>query len=179
MAKLDKATLPVWWYLILAVTGVVGLVLLFTDVAAPAWLIKVTAKVRPDKWPTFVAIYLLSIVFSHFAVFCSLLLTRWLFVLTSPTSGRRNLWPPALLGVLESILYPTAFIIGHTDFIGLWLLLKVAGQWPRWTREIKATDDVDAPDEGRRRYYQFLIGNALNVILAAASYAIIKILVLA
>lgn len=172
--------LPSWWYLALAATLVVGLVLLLKNPPAPIWLTKVTDKVRPDRWFMFLAIYLLSIVFSHFVVFFSLVLTKWLFVLTSPMSRRRNLWPPALLGVLESVLFPTALIVGQTDFIGLWLLLKVAGQWPRWTRydSTAPNDNQDTVDEGRRRYYQFLIGNALNVVLAAASYAVMKVMVL-
>ncbi len=63
---------------------------------------------------------------------------------------RRNLWPPALLGVCEAVLYPTAFIVGHTDFIGLWLLLKVAGQWPRWGLESSIVKEKgqDALHEG-------------------------------
>jgi hypothetical protein len=178
MTKGEASTLPKWWYLALSVILFGGVVLFFKNPQVPFWVTKVTDRVRPDGWSMLFAIYLLSMVFSHFVVFSSLLVTKHLFVLASPTFRRRNLWPPALLGLLESVLYPTAFLIGRTDFIGLWLLLKVAGQWPRWTRETSTAEDGDAVDEGRRRYYQFLIGNALSVGLAAVSYAVMKMLVL-
>ena len=174
-----QPTLPIWWYLFLFLALAGGALLLYLNPSEPSWVDKVTPKVRKEDWSTLLAIYLLSIVLSHVAIFLALLLTRYLFVLNGPLQ-RKNLWPPALLGVCEGVLYPTAFLVGHAEFIGFWLLLKVAGQWPRWgldSSQQKRPDD-DSLHEGRRRYYQFLIGNALAVLAGVGTYASMKIWVL-
>ncbi len=179
MTRSDEPMLPIWWYLFLFLALAGGGLLLYLNPSVPDCVAKVTPKVPLDAWSTLLAIYLLSVVFSHVAIFLALLLTRYLFVLNGPLQ-RRNLWPPALLGVCEGVLYPTAFLVGHAEFIGFWLLLKVAGQWPRWgldASQEKRLDD-DALHEGRRRYYQFLIGNALAVLAGVGTYASMKIWVL-
>ena len=179
MTRSDKPTLPFWWYLFLFLALAGGALLLYLNPSVPFCVAKVTPKVRSDAWSTLLAIYLLSIVFSHVVIFWALRLTKYLFVLDGPLQ-RKNLWPPALLGVCEGILYPTALLVGHAEFIGFWLLLKVAGQWPRWglyASQEKRTDD-DTLHEGRRRYYQFLIGNALAVLAGVGTYASMKILAL-
>lgn len=179
MTRSDKPTLPIWWYLFLLLAIAGGVLLLCLNPSVPLCVTKVTRKVRSDAWSTLLAIYLLSIVVSHVAIFYALCLTKYLFVLDGPLQ-RKNLWPPALLGVCEGVLYPTALLVGHAEFIGFWLLLKVAGQWPRWgldATRVKCTDD-DILHEGRRRYYQFLIGNALAVLAGVATYVSMKILAL-
>jgi hypothetical protein len=80
---------------------------------------------------------------------------------------RHRLWPPALIGILEAAMYPSALLIGKSEFIGIWLALKVAGQWGWWTVE---DEDEERVHQGRRRYYQSLIGNGLSVICGAATY---------
>jgi hypothetical protein len=42
---------------------------------------------------------------------------------------------PQILGTLELVMYPTAFLLGQPEFIGVWLLLKVAGNWRGWEIE--------------------------------------------
>jgi hypothetical protein len=96
-----------------------------------------------------------------------------------------DLYSPAVLGVMESILYPTVLIAGHFEFIGLWVALKVAGQWIRWRgeppRALGAIDDkkrVEEMNEGRRRFNRFLVGNALAIMLAGATYGAVRAWVL-
>jgi len=53
--------------------------------------------------------------------------------------------------------------MGKPEFIGVWLVLKVAGQWKRWGGEAKvAGKDL----EGRVFYNIFLIGNGLSLAYA-------------
>jgi hypothetical protein len=75
-------------------------------------------------------------------------------------------------------MYPLAVMTDRSDFIGLWLLLKVAGQWPRWGFPTGNTPSVEDLDEGRRRYARFLIGNALTVMASFTTYVAVRAVVL-
>jgi len=57
------------------------------------------------------------------------------------------------LGLLERALYFGAFVLGAYSWIGVWLAIKVAVQWHRWSGE-------------RVIYNIFLIGRALSIIMA-------------
>ena len=59
------------------------------------------------------------------------------------------------LGVIEGLLYILSFFLGHPEFIGLWLGLKVAGNWGDWTKP---------GEEARAKFIIFLIGSALNLL---------------
>jgi hypothetical protein len=69
-------------------------------------------------------------------------------------------------------MYPTAFLLAKPPFIGIWLALKVAGQWSWWSVSHKDDEKVH---EGRRRYYQSLIGNAMSVMVGLLTYAAVLI----
>jgi len=58
-------------------------------------------------------------------------------------------------GVVERLLYTTAFLVNQPGFIAVWLALKVASQWERW----KKVDE-------RATYNVFLIGSGLSLIMA-------------
>jgi hypothetical protein len=64
--------------------------------------------------------------------------------------------PPGVLsiplGIVERILYTTSFILGAPSWVGIWLVVKVAVQWDRWTGKERATYNV------------FLIGSALSIL---------------
>jgi len=171
--------LPLWWYLFLACVLAVGIAFLACHCTLPPLVARLSSRVKPDGWCSLLGIMLLSIVLSHIVVSLSLRFTWRLFDLEGPIR-RINLWPPALVGLLESVLYPVALLTKHTDFIGLWMLLKVAGQWPRWGLEAKGQNEerVKKLDEGRRRYSNFLIGNALNLLVALVAYGFLKMFVL-
>jgi hypothetical protein len=82
---------------------------------------------------------------------------------------------PIAVGFCEAWLYPVALITGHADFIGLWLAVKVAGSWVRWSGEGKKGDELD---EARRRFNRFLIGNALSILGALIFYCVLKVFAL-
>jgi hypothetical protein len=56
------------------------------------------------------------------------------------------------LGICERVSYTAAFLLGIPTWIGVWLAIKVAAQWNRWT------------DEERATYNVFLIGNLLSIV---------------
>ena len=58
------------------------------------------------------------------------------------------------VGIVERLLYTTAFLLNQPGFVAVWLALKVASQWKRWQGEERATYNV------------FLIGSGLSLIMA-------------
>jgi hypothetical protein len=160
------------WYLFLAIVLVVGVLLLIVSGPfCPSWM---PPQVRSDGWGRLFGIIMISGVLSH--VLIAYVLRRlddW-FELVDRNPPPKNLLPPASLGLCESVLYPSAWILGHAEFIGVWLALKVVGDWPRWGTH---GEDPDALDEGRRRYTRFLIGNALMLMAGAVTYGFVNVCV--
>jgi len=82
----------------------------------------------------------------------------------SATQERRL---PVAVGVVERVLYTTSFVIDKPEFIGAWLVLKVAGSWGGWTVGYAGV-------EGRAMYQTFLIGTGISVAYGLVGAAIIK-----
>jgi hypothetical protein len=52
---------------------------------------------------------------------------------------------PRLVGIVERVLFVASLQLGKAEFIGVWLVLKVAGQWKRWSEGVKVGErEVDA-----------------------------------
>ena len=60
---------------------------------------------------------------------------------------------PTILGTLELLAYPVLMSVQAWPVIGAWLGFKTLAQWDAWK-------------QGRAQYNQFLIGNALVVMLS-------------
>jgi len=58
-----------------------------------------------------------------------------------------------VLGLVERTIYTTSTYIGRPEFVGAWLVLKVAGQWGKWSE-----------NEGRAWFNAFLIGTGISLI---------------
>ncbi len=87
---------------------------------------------------------------------------------SSKDCGKPSLvWLPISMGILDRILYTTAYIIGQEVFIGVWLAVKVARGW-------KVPEEPEARASSVVRYNVFLIGNALCVIFGVLGGMIIK-----
>ena len=106
------------------------------------------------------AIYLLGMGLSHPLIHLAL---RGFARLSKLPDHTEDYYGPALIGFIEAIAYPTAFLLEAPEFIGVWLAIKVAGGWQGWA----------VKDNGRKRFNKFLFGNALmilaGVIVAGAS----------
>lgn len=70
------------------------------------------------------------------------------------------------------MLYVVSFQVTAIEFIGVWLALKVAGQWRQWNEG--QTLDNDIKITGREIFNTFLIGNALSIIYAIVGAKIIE-----
>lgn len=59
-------------------------------------------------------------------------------------------WHPALVGIIERMLYVFCWAFEQQAFVGVWLSIKTVAGWERWRRD-------------RYVFNIFLIGNALSV----------------
>jgi hypothetical protein len=78
-----------------------------------------------------------------------------------PGTHKAVRWQPAAVGYLERALYTTAWLYGVPEFIGLWFLVRAAGQWGRWQRGFK--DATGREFSGRAVYNTFLLGAGLSL----------------
>lgn len=76
-----------------------------------------------------------------------------------------------MVGVVERVLYTASWQLGKPEFIAVWLALKVAGQWRRWTDDMCPNGPV-VP--GRTIFNVFLIGNALSIAYGSTGGLLIK-----
>jgi hypothetical protein len=105
------------------------------------------------------------------------LLTRmlWMGLGWRPNTANDELHPhlehPIMVGLLERSLYTTSWLLGKPEFIGAWLVLKVAGQWKGWTedRELNGRKVL-----GRAIFNVFLIGNGFSVAYAVVGALLIE-----
>jgi hypothetical protein len=142
----------------------------------------VSTRIRPDAWGHFLSIYICSIAAGIFIVFaimeflaCLLHLHDEKYLVSlSPDQHRANFWSPVIVGYVELTMYPLAIIWAHPEFIGAWLVIKVAGQWAGWQGTKDTTNGKHSLSISRWRYNRFIVGNALNIIAAVATYAIMK-----
>lgn len=166
-----------WWYSTLGILAVVGVFLLWFNPQLPPQVQQLSKIVRPGAWSILLGTYLIAIVLTHLLVFYSTRLVRVLLNLHGEETYA-DLWSPALVGVCESIMYPTALILGKAEFIGVWLAVKVAGQWVRWRGEAiesASPPSIEILNEGRRRFNAFLVGNALSIMASFITWAALKI----
>ena len=61
-----------------------------------------------------------------------------------------------IIGYLDRFIYITSILVGAEEFVAVWLVLKMAGEW---------NQDNDSQD--RPLYHLFLLGNGLNVVIGA------------
>jgi hypothetical protein len=172
MKQTDLQRLNSWRYALLAAIFLLGSVLLFVYPPSPLSFYSVAQRLRPNALPAFVGIFLISIAATHLIVSSSLGIMRRLLKLEEEVP--ENLLAPALVGICESIMFPTALLMGYGEFIGVWLAVKVAGQWARWGGQVPH-DDPRSANEGRRRFSRFLVGNALSIICSAATYGALSL----
>lgn len=71
-----------------------------------------------------------------------------------------NPWTAVYVGVVERILYVASLQLAAPEFIGIWLALKVAGGWKRWS-------------ERRQIFQVFLIGSGFSVLYSVVGFRMI------
>ncbi len=80
---------------------------------------------------------------------------------------RRDL--PFLIGAVERGLYVASWLVGKPEFVGVWLVLKVAGSWKAWADDRKICWTVGSTTStttviGRHLFNTFLLGTALSLL---------------
>jgi len=78
-----------------------------------------------------------------------------------------------MIGVVERVLYTTSWLVGKPEFVAVWLALKVAGQWSRWTGSDGVTNTATS---GRPIFNIFLIGNAFSIAYGLAGGVLVEML---
>ncbi len=181
MAK-AKQSLPLWlWRVILGFVALAGVYLIWANPCMPPHMARLSDRVRPEAWMLFLGIVLVSLPVAHVLISLALFCMRELFELddekdeAEKDNARKNLWPPALVGACESVMYPMALFFGKPEFIGVWLAIKVAGGWTRWNPASASDGDRKQINTGRRKYSAFLVGNALSITLACITWAALKV----
>jgi hypothetical protein len=107
----------------------------------------------------YLAVYVLAILIGQVTIgpIVRLLIRRYL----GPDREITQRGLARLIGALEQVLYISAILFGRSEFIGVWLILKVAGEWRPGAREGQPVAVGQA-----REYTIFLFGNGLAVVLA-------------
>lgn len=96
-----------------------------------------------------------------------------------PLTHRPRHWQSKALGIVERTLYVVSLQIGQPEFIGVWLVLKVAGQWRRWTEqwELDLGGGTKVTVVGREVFNVFLLGNAVSIAYAVVGTKLIEFLI--
>src|SRR5438552_10732632 len=112
-------------------------------------------------------------VFAEAILVKSLVETLWDCISPNSSSNpeiRRHPWQGDTLARIEGVLYVAFLQLGLGQLIGIWLVLKVAGQWKRWMDD--GDEKTQRPD-GRAVFNIFLIGNALSVLYSFVGFKLI------
>ncbi len=154
--------------LIFTIVVGVGLLVLFLMPSRVDWLTRIDPSIERN-WHRLFACYLLAVALSG-------------LLISYATHGMRRLggvgdgdveanltpagvWPPVVLGAIEIVLYTTTLLMGQAGFIGVWLILKVAGRWGDWQK---------SGQEARNRLRAFLVGTALSLVSAGITFGLIR-----
>lgn len=103
----------------------------------------------------------------------SLVETLWDCIAPDSSSNpqiRQSPWQGDALARIEGVLYVAFLQLGLGQLIGLWLMLKVAGQWKRWMDD---GDEKTQKPDGRSVFNIFLIGNALSMLYSFVGFKLI------
>ena len=124
--------LPTWVKATAFGLCVLGAILILLPLPAPQWIERISNRIVPSQWAVLVGAWLL------YSVFVNVIIAGIMRFLTSEFCLNEIGTPasrltPIVLGFCEAWLYPAAFVTRHADFIGLWLAVKVAGSWVRWS----------------------------------------------
>jgi len=89
----------------------------------------------------------------------------------SDTRTRPAAYLSRLVGMVERVLFVASLQLGRAEFIGIWLVLKVVGQWKRWAEGERVGDKVI---DGRSSFNLFLIGSGLSIAYSFVGAQLIR-----
>jgi hypothetical protein len=166
------------WWVLLFLIALLGAALIWCYPAALPFLARVSVRIKPDAGGRFVGIVLLSVVIGHLCIYFAM---RGIHKLFDIVKGQAiDLWPQALVGILEAVLYIIALVMARHDFIAFWVAIKTAGGWVAWSGSHEKTPLADEAtlNKARRRFYAFLIGNGFAMMAALTTFGLLKLFAL-
>lgn len=174
-AQSEWFPLGVWAYLVALLLVGIAMVWWSFFPSEVDWLHRAAPKIS-SNWHRLVAIYLFTAMGATAIIsYISHRLLHWYRIADFPRPQQRChldssvLWPPVMVGIAESVLYPTALLMGAREFIGVWLALKVIGGWGGWT---------SATPEARNRVQRFLFNSSLSLAFGVLTYGLVKAFVM-
>lgn len=87
-------------------------------------------------------------------------------------------WQPVVTGIIERILFVTAFLNNFVELVGFWLVIKVASEWSLWKEGMKPRRSATAEISGRTIYMNLVNGTGLSLLYAFVGYKLITWLTL-
>ena len=99
--------------------------------------------------------YLFSTVVSTLVMWILIDKLAWPYILKDSSFDKKPGILTLPMGIVERVLYTTAFLANAPTLVGFWIALKVATKWGMWTKENR-----------RGPYNIFLIGTALSLLLS-------------
>jgi hypothetical protein len=167
------------YYISLLLLLVIGILFYKNIISGFTFLSDYFTSINPNSVSQFIGVFLISISLSQFFIQIILIYINNKLDLQSDKYDEKDLWAPTFVGICESILYPGAFLSQNQELIGVWLAIKVAGQWLGWGGEKYENNNI-CPDDfvsikkGRRRFNKFLVGNALRIFFSYITYIILR-----
>lgn len=124
-----------------------------------------------QTWFSYILGYFFAIIIGHWCI-------SWVVnTLWSASGWLKNkevqpfAYTPSLVGLVERALYVASLQFGRSEFIAVWLAMKVAGQWKKW-EEGANVESGTIP--GRAFYNFFLIGTGFSIAYAFVGFLIIS-----
>ena len=128
-----------------------------------------------EMWWAYLPGYFFSVIISSF--FIKLVVDTMWKKLQMRSERHPYSWMGNAVGYIERVLYTSSWLLGKSEFIAVWLALKVAGQWGGWTDDLTSADKK-VKISGRASYNIFLIGNGLSISYAVVGAKIVEWLTL-
>src|SRR6266568_8434236 len=88
----------------------------------PGWVVRAVPALAHARWNQLLGIYLVTMASAHVVIHTIVVLLRQLFQLPFRHSGKEKgafLWPPVAVGIFEAAMYPTLFLMGRPEGIGV------------------------------------------------------------
>lgn len=79
-------------------------------------------------------------------------------------------WAPRIVGTIERILYTSAIVFNQYTLIGIWIALKIIGEWG----DKRSDGRSSSSDIGRVRVNNYLIGSGISLIFGIVGGIIFK-----
>ena len=132
-------------------------------------------QIEQFAWWALLGGYVYAVFYGHFLISPIVGVAQ---EIVEPGRPRDPQWQPFMTGVIERTLYVTSLLVGRAEFIVIWVTLKMALQYKRWTGETKSNEPQEVKDKealvGRQRFMNSLNGNGLSILHALVGFLVLN-----